>query len=67
MSTADPCGGNEVWRSGCDVAGVEACEALVGFRLFAAGGCEVTESEGRFLGFGRLAEEGYGGDCAGER
>ena len=36
-------------------------------RRFAAGPCEVTEMEGRFLGLGKLAEAGYGGEVAGER
>lgn len=36
-------------------------------RRFAAGPCEVTERDGRFLGLGKLAEAGYGGEVAGER
>lgn len=46
--------------------GVETCEALVGLRRLAFGGWEVTEREGRFLGFGRLADDGYWGDVAGD-
>lgn len=49
------------------MAGVEDWEALVGLRRLTAGECEVTEREGRFLGFGNGAEAGYGGDVAGER
>lgn len=38
----------------------------MGLRRLAAGGWEVTEREGRFLGFGRVAEDGYCGDVAGD-
>lgn len=49
-SIAASSGGNDVWRRGCDVPGVEAFEIEGCLRRLDTGAWEVKGSEGRFLG-----------------
>jgi hypothetical protein len=51
LSIAEPSGGNEVWRRGCELLGVEAAREE-GLRRLLGGGWELSERDGRFFGFG---------------